>query len=50
MVVNPREDEHVEYQKKTSNTNCGSQGCRIAVVVPRGQSLKKSGFIIFIFL
>jgi hypothetical protein len=48
MVVNPREDEHVEHQKKTSDSDCDPQGCRIAVVVPRGQSLEKAGFIIII--
>jgi hypothetical protein len=53
VIVNTRKDEHVEHQKKTSNSNCDSQGCSIAVVVPCGKSLKKSSFIIiiiFIFL
>ena len=45
LVVDSREYEHVEHQKKTADSNCDPQGCRVAVVVPRGQSLKKSCFV-----
>jgi len=45
LVVDSREYEHVEHQKKTAYSNCDTQGCRVAVVVPRGQSLKKSCFV-----
>lgn len=45
LVVDSREYEHVEHQKKAADSNCDPQGCRVAVVVLRGQSLKKSCFI-----
>jgi hypothetical protein len=45
LVVDSRENEHVEHQKKTADSNRDPKGCRIAVVVTRGQSLKKSCFV-----
>lgn len=45
LIVDPREDEHVEHQKKTPHSDRNPQGGRVAVVVPRRQSLEQSCFV-----
>jgi hypothetical protein len=49
LVVDSSEYKHVEHQKKTADSNRDPQGCRVAIIMPRGQSLEESCFVFVVF-